>query len=426
MTSSGKSGIDTVEVPRCYLDQFHYDDMSGDNPTISNTTSKTVQNNGDIILSTFDAEPLEFHQAQISLESTDCPIGIFNNCFKNTLNSNLIENLIRDPYNVISEISPRIHEIHNKLEHLYNRSKPHYPEHNPMIIGLKFCLENLTEFIYGFVKQVTIRIGKADIIIPFHNLKHYQMLCHLNVCINVLSSMFYLVRAMINVKTPDKRFNSLRNLILNSFSSLDLNQDEVLKFAKLMNIKTGQFHEANDTMESLISVLQTTDFEGFQPIQNNLVFYITSTDSFFQVDDKFNIHGRPDMFVQIDMFKPKYLMIDSGELAVYVDYLNSQNQTNQIFQSLDLESPQQKYDNIKTLKVRDTTYKLYGLILHSNTNHFKSAFITNYNITDTQNSQHPEVYRVLDDMWQRKSTKETTHLNSNYQKSLNIYVRIDI
>ena len=102
---------------------------------------------------------------------------------------------------------------------LMNRDK--LKQESRLLFGEQHCLNDdyIDRFVNMFIMGEVKRISICDYFIPKHNLFHASEICHLNVCINVLSSLWMFVNRInqINPQTLLSSMTILKKIIFNSY-----------------------------------------------------------------------------------------------------------------------------------------------------------------------------------------------------------------
>jgi hypothetical protein len=376
----------------------------------------------DIRLKTFDYINLSQEEINNALSDSQSEVSVFCECFR-LINSDIIERLITNPASVYHKIKKLKGDIIKRMLMMCSDTLDN-SHVNAKFTGrslsredrelVQYCVSNFERFVDSFITSAITTIPVSNVIIPSHNLRHIGCSCHLNTCLNILSSMFYLVHSLIyNVpNVDDMSISILKTVILNSYSPIDLNENFILTLANMMQIDINEDEEVDVTMKSLVSILQTP-INGEQYIDNSLLLYITPEDTFIPVSNYLALTDRPDIFTQIYTYVPKYFIINPGVLIGFVDYIKGSSKAELLYQK----------NYINTLNVGEYVYKLYAFILHV-PGHFRTIFIKNYMLNDV-----PHEYRILDDLGGRLSVADTfgsySHNMYNVSHVLSVYCRID-
>ena len=173
---------------------------------------------------------------------------------------------------------------------------------------IRYVDKNIKKFIDTFVIKEVKDIRPADVLIPRFNLYHHGNICHLNVCINLLSSMYYLIEPMANFTDIGVEFDLLRKCLLNSLGPIDLNPKLIINLMQLLKIDPSDLMEADVTFKKIMNILK-------QKFKTNMIFFWDTTDTFLDdpEDKKLSVGDL------IDKYHPKYLVVDTQDFNVILD-----------------------------------------------------------------------------------------------------------
>lgn len=204
----------------------------------------------------------------------------------------MVQELITRPY---GREMPSVSKFMLKLNAIKSASQPedkHYIE------------RNLNLFLSLFVEKEIYSLRPEAIRIPQFNLLHYGNICHLNVCLNILSSLFELVFAMNLIKHPSPPFKILRQYITNGLSPVDLHPNLIFDVMSICKINPVRLEESEETFKKLMHVLYTG-------LNRKLIFFWDSSDTFVDAEDK-----SLSMRDVVGKYQPKYLIVNAQDFNI--------------------------------------------------------------------------------------------------------------
>lgn len=161
---------------------------------------------------------------------------------------------------------------------------------------------NLDKFINVFVTKEIRTIKNTTNLIPQFNLFHFGNICHLNVCINILSSLYYLIESLMDIKNIPYELDVLRKYIINSLSPIDLNPKLVLELIRVLDIDPADMISVDDTIKKIMRLL-------YKVIKRNMIFFWDTSDEF--IDDPNDTKLKVGDL--IDKYNPVYLIVSSQD-----------------------------------------------------------------------------------------------------------------
>lgn len=239
--------------------------------------------------------------------------------------------------------------------------------------------------VEAFTKKTRYEVVD-DLHIPTFNLYHYGASCHLNSCINILSSLSHLILEMNHLRNTSETFNLINTYILNSFSEVDLNVNLLKVLALHLNLNINNFEEAPETMKTILRILYENG------VSKTTIFYWDSTDEFQDegegkkkdvesCDDGNKDEGKKDKIQDDESFgdkichyNPKYLLMNVHDMNCLLNY----------------DTDKVKAESFNT---KNNHYRLTSLISY-NSFHFVSMFIYDDNL-----------FKVCDDLSNRFEQK---------------------
>ena len=215
----------------------------------------------------------------------------------------LVQNLIRDP---MGDLCPSI----TKFALYYEAIKSKVPAASAAYISA-----NYYKFLSLFIKDTKTVIKPCSIILPEYNLYHHGNICHLNVCINILSSFYQVINKLFTIDPPSYELKVIRQYLANSLSPVDVNPRRILQLIDILNININDFDECEETFKQLMKIL-------YQVIDRETLLYWDTTDTFIEQEDKkLNIHEL------IDKYHPKYLVVNAQDFNTINDASSNSNIT---------------------------------------------------------------------------------------------------
>lgn len=172
---------------------------------------------------------------------------------------------------------------------------------------------NLNTFINIFVIKEVKMIKTTTNLIPQFNLFHLGNICHLNVCINILSSLYYLIESLMNIKNIPPELDILRKYIINSLSPIDLNPKLILNLVRILDIDIKDMASVDDTIKKIMRLL-------YKVIKKNIIFYWDTSDEF--IDDPND--AKLKVGDLIDKYNPIYLIVGSQDFN-FITNINNGN-----------------------------------------------------------------------------------------------------
>ena len=160
----------------------------------------------------------------------------------------------------------------------------------------------LDKFINIFVTKEIQTIKNTTNLIPQFNLFHLGNICHLNVCINILSSLYYLIESLMDIKNIPYELDILRKYIINSLSPIDLNPKLVLELIRVLDIDPADMISVDDTIKKIMRLL-------YKVIKRNMIFFWDTSDEF--IDDPNDTKLKVGDL--IDKYNPVYLIVSSQD-----------------------------------------------------------------------------------------------------------------
>lgn len=251
-----------------------------------------------------------------------------------------------------------------------------------------FILSNLPRFYSIFLIKYQLQVDKTDIIYPIYNLYHTGANCHINVCINILSSMFHLITHLNSTILPHTSFSKiLLKILCNAHSPVDIEPHLIFDILKHLNIDFTRDGEAAETFKSLYKLI-SNDIP-LSELRKTL-FYWDTADTFVDRCDKKLLPYQ--LFAK---YNPKYLVLNTQDFNVIND-ITSNTLTKLEF------------------KLKTGSYELFAFIVNSGGAHFISAF----KIPGTT------TFRIRNDMLPRIYDDEFRELSS-MQLAVSCFVRLD-
>lgn len=247
---------------------------------------------------------------------------------------------------------------------------------------------NFERFYKLFLSEHQLQLVKTDIIYPIYNLYHTGANCHINVCINVLSSMYYLLDYLKHVNIDQYSLSKLLFRILcNAHSPVDIEPDLIFSLLKHVNVDYTRDGEAAETFKSLYKLI-SRDI----PLSElrKTIFYWDTADTFVDQCDK-----KLPPYKLFAKYNPKYLVVNTQDFNVIND-ITSNTLTKLEFQ------------------ISTGNYELFALIVNSGGAHFISGF----RIPGTT------TFRLRNDVLPRIHEDEFREL-STMQLAVSCFVRLD-
>ena len=293
-------------------------------------------------------------------------------------NRNFVQTMLSNPLGYRFKKQPLISIL------LMNRDK--LKQESRLLFGEQHCLTDayIDRFVNMFVMREVKRIPQCDYFIPKHNLFHAGEICHLNVCINVLSSLWHLVNHInsINPQTLSDSMTILKEIIFNSYSQIDMNMSLIYRLINILGVNPREHEWADETMTKIMKIIyEITDI--------NFMMYWDSRQLFVPQDEKdINVHQF------IDNHHPKYLLLNNQDFNFECNV--------ESIDEFQMEYTTEHYQ-----------YRLSSLILHLGA-HFISAFRTS-----------DDSFELKDDLFHRlgKVNHDLSQMMS--QISVCCYVRLD-
>lgn len=246
-----------------------------------------------------------------------------------------------------------------------------------------FLKSNMMEFISLFTNKHIVSYNNTDFLIPKYNLYHFDNSCHYNVCINILSSMYYLIKALHDMKTS----NMITSILVNAHSPIDINPSFYIRLANALNINTKHSSEVDHTFITLYNHLNNVFTANELHLSNTLLYWDTRYSTYSNEDKKLS------PFELCDKYKPKYFVVNTQDFNVICDFMSH-------------KSTKLEFDT------KHTHYTLYSVVINLCNSHFVSGF----RICDSI------VFTILDDLLPRFSQHSTMSFGS-INLSLSCYVR---
>lgn len=288
----------------------------------------------------------------------------------------LFEQLITNPYGTTnSSTTPTITSIQLCLDRIHSACS---------VTNSIYIHRNLNDLLNKFIMKTELHIPCQDYIMPRYNIYHPDNICHLNVCLNVLSSLFHVVHALSHVDSSHGDHQILFDCLINSYSDIDIKPTMNLTLINHLHISPSSFHEAADTFIRLINMLHELFDESL------ITYWDTHGSCCKNTFDKSLLCKE-----YVNKHKPKYLIVNAQDFNV-INNVES------------ITKPIVKY------YVNDLHYILTSLII-STGNHFISAF---------RMSNDSDVFLIHDDMKHRYD-KSYIDIN-NLSKSISIYCYIRV
>lgn len=166
---------------------------------------------------------------------------------------------------------------------------------------------NLIKFISLFAERVIRPLDDCPVTIPSYNLYHYGNICHVNVCINILSSLNYLIEAMGVIEHPSEPFNIVRQYIMNSLSEVDLTPDIVYDLVQILQVNIQCLEECEETFKKILRIIH-------HHVGRGIIFYWDSSYEFVDKEDA-NL-SLPDL---LKKYRPVYFVVNAQEFNVIND-----------------------------------------------------------------------------------------------------------
>ena len=183
------------------------------------------------------------------------------------------------------------------------------PEHI-ITLRTKFA-EIISPFIQDDIlslQPLTNTSSVMDIVIPPHNQFHMGNICHLNVCLNVLTSIIKLLLPYRESK------NILNKAIIieciNALSPVNLDPCNINLIIDKLKINIREIREANETFKSIMKSL-------YHDISKQEILYWDCADTFIDKEDTNLKFGE-----LIDKIKPRILIGNNQDLNVVHDVDN--------------------------------------------------------------------------------------------------------
>lgn len=214
-------------------------------------------------------------------------------------------------------------------------------------------LFDITTLVEGLTEKDSVTLT-MPFNIPCYNLPHHGNCCHISVCINVLSSMTYVLAKMVSMDDLSATCKELMTCILNAYSMVDIDAKAVKRLMKLIDIDVDKMEEADVTMRKLVSVMNDTGMD------QNIVSYWDATNEIMLGD-------------MLKTVTPLYLLANAMDVNTLFDV-----KSKKVYM---LEFSVKGDDGEKIAK-----YRCVSVIVHIG-NHFVTVFVDN-----------GERYRLMDDM----------------------------
>lgn len=126
-----------------------------------------------------------------------------------------------------------------------------YMNHREQTISFD-AIDHIVEL---FTHEVETDIPDVGFMIPPYNVFHYGNICHLNVCINLITSMITVARDILCASEEelheDPKLIAIQNIVRTSFDEVDINPLMVYELMECFNITMDDIVDATFTMNQL-------------------------------------------------------------------------------------------------------------------------------------------------------------------------------
>lgn len=291
--------------------------------------------------------------------------------------SNLFLTCLSDPCGLNHHIPMITHIILNADDIVLQSNRTHC---NKVVTR-----QMISSFLNMFIHTRTVNLPEALYYIPKFNLYHFGNICHLNTCLLMLASMYYLLKAIHDLP-PEHitlELGILNTILLSSYSSIDLNPTMIYDLIQILQLNPNETMPAEETITQLVNI-----FEPVIPKSVVLAWDYAHTCLHDKADTDLNLE------TLVNKYAPKYLLVNAQDFNV------------------EMQVPQND-QFIPKYGTGQYTYKLASVIIHVGA-HFMNIFMRGNECI------------IKDDLYHRYKSPNTdiNHLG-RYQVTEVCYVRVD-